>query len=181
MPTAKLEQKQIEQLEIPLERDVFCRSLISELAATLQDLIGLEEASGFISVVGQTIGNNINKDYKQALGTKRLTREQVESVLVDLKRRINGEFSIEQSDDEKIIFKNTRCPFAEKVIGKPSMCMMTSNVFGSITANNLGYARVVLNETIAEGHPGCKVSVFLKESNQGSEPEGREYFQVESD
>jgi predicted ArsR family transcriptional regulator len=181
MPTTKNEQKQIEQLDIPLERDGFCRTLISELAGTLQDVVGLEEAAGFISVVGQTIGRKINSDYQQALGIKCLNRQQVEDVLLDLKHRIKGNFSIEQSDDEKIVFSNTRCPFEDKVIGRPSMCMMTSNVFGSIAADNLGYARVVLHETIAEGSPGCKISVFLKEAKQESEPEGREYYQVESD
>jgi hypothetical protein len=38
---------------IQLERDVFLRSLLRELAGTLEDVVGLEEASGFISVVGQ--------------------------------------------------------------------------------------------------------------------------------
>jgi len=181
MAVTKDKLNQVEQLDIPLERDGFCRSLISELAATLQDVVGLDEASGFISVVGQTIGRKINADYQRALGTQRLTREQVEMVLVDLKQRIKGDFSIEQSDEDKIVLSNTRCPFAEKVIGRPSMCMMTSNVFGSITADNLGYARVVLDETIADGCQGCKVSVYLKEDSSEGESEGREYYQVESD
>jgi hypothetical protein len=48
---------------VPLERDVFLRTLIRELAGTLQDVVGLEEASGFISVVGQRMGTQINEDY----------------------------------------------------------------------------------------------------------------------
>ncbi len=31
------------------------------------------------------------------------------------------------------------------------MCMMTSNVFGSIAAENLGYAKIELQETVATG------------------------------
>jgi hypothetical protein len=53
--------------------------------------------------------------------------------------------------------------------------MMTSNVFGYIAAQNLGYARVELNNTIAMGHPGCKVVIHLRpiaESGMGV----REYF-----
>ena len=49
---------------------------------------------------------------------------------------------------------NRQCPFAEKVIGRPSMCMMTSNVFGHIAADNLGYSKVELRETIADGRAG---------------------------
>lgn len=44
---------------------------------------------------------------------------------------------------------NRACPFGDKVIGHPALCMMTSNVFGSIAADNLGYAKVVVEEAIA--------------------------------
>lgn len=163
-------------LDVPLHRDVFLRTLIRELSGTLQDVVGLEEAAGFISVVGQNMGRQIDLAYKEAYGTERLTRAQVIDVLVDLKRRIQGDFYVIEADEDKIVLGNRACPFAEKVIGRPAMCMMTSNVFGSIAADNLGYARVVLEETIAEGAPGCRVVVYLKpEGGRGALP-GREYF-----
>lgn len=46
----------IEALDIPLDRDRFIRNLIRELAGTLEDVIGLKDAEGFIAAVGQTIG-----------------------------------------------------------------------------------------------------------------------------
>jgi predicted ArsR family transcriptional regulator len=164
-------------LPIPLERDVFLRTLIRELAGTLQDVVGLEEASGFISVVGQRIGDQINEGYRSALAVPSLTREQVADVLVDLKRRIQGDFFVISQDDEKIVLGNRACPFAEKVIGRPAMCMMTSNVFGLIAAENLGYAKVALEETIARGAPGCRVVVFLRPTPEAEEAKGREYVQ----
>src|SRR5690349_12655981 len=91
---------------VPLERDVFLRTLLRHLAGTLQNVVGLEEASGFISLVGQEMGLEINSLYKNAIGVEQLTREQVGEVLVDLKRRIQGEFFIIQEDDEKIVFGN---------------------------------------------------------------------------
>src|SRR5690606_21333680 len=57
---------------------------------------------------------------------------------------------------------NNACPFGSFVEGRPSLCMMTSNVFGSITAENLGYARVEIQEAVALCHPGCRVVVHLK-------------------
>lgn len=167
----------IADLPVPLDRDVFLRSLIRELAGTLQDVVGLEEAAGFVSVVGQNIGRQLNEDYKLALNTSRLTRDQVAQVLVDLKRRIQGDFSVISADETKIVFHNRACPFAEKVIGRPAMCMMTSNVFGLIAAENLGYAKVELQETIATGHPGCTVVVHLKLTSESEAADGREYFQ----
>ncbi len=167
-------------LRIPFDRDVFLRSLIRELSGTLQDVIGLDEASGFISVVGQNIGLQMNKDYKLALNTNTLTREQVADVLIDLKRRIQGDFSIVSQDDTKIVFHNRVCPFAEKVIDRPAMCMMTSNVFGSIAAENLGYAKVELQETIAAGYGSCTVIVHLQLAPDVESIDGREYFKTGS-
>src|SRR3954471_17014623 len=82
----------VRELPIPLDRDVFLRTLIRELAGTLQEVVGLEEASGFVSVVGQKVGEQINESYKVALTVPDLSREQVAAVLVDLKRRIKGDF-----------------------------------------------------------------------------------------
>lgn len=166
----------VTESEVFLERDIFLRSLIRELSGTLQDVVGIEEASGFISVVGQNIGNQINSAYKDALRVENLNRRQVADVLVDLKRRIQGDFYIVEESDEKIVFHNRVCPFEDKVLGRPAMCMMTSNVFGSIAAENLGYSKVVLNETIAEGHGRCVVTVYLNPTGEAEKEFGREYL-----
>ena len=166
----------IHQLPVELDRDIFLRTLIRELAGTLEDVVGLEEASGFVSAVGQRIGDQINLSYRSALGVELLSKQQVAEVLVDLKRRIQGDFFILEQTDEKIVFGNRVCPFAEKVIGRPSMCMMTSNVFGTIAAENLGYAKVALEQTIAEGDPECRVVVYLKPQPDAHHVDGREYF-----
>ncbi|CAN5223948.1 methanogen output domain 1-containing protein [soil metagenome] len=166
----------VKTVDLDLDRDVFLRTLIRELAGTLQNVVGMEDASGFISVVGQRIGDQINQSYREALGVKILPREQVAEVLVDLKQRIQGDFFIIEQNEEKIVLGNRACPFAEKVIGRPSMCMMTSNVFGVITAENTGYARVVLEETIAMGAARCRVVVHLKAPADAARDEGREYF-----
>lgn len=162
-------------LPVLLDRDIFLRTLIRELSGTLQEIVGLEEAAGFVSVVGQSMGRQIDSMYKSALGTSSLTREQVALVLVDLKARIQGDFYIIDQTDERIVLGNRACPFAEKVIGRPAMCMMTSNVFGSIAADNLGYAKVELQQTIARGDPGCRVVVHLKPTPEADAAIGREY------
>lgn len=172
------ETRQASQAEVPLERDLFLRTLIRHLAGTLEDVVGLNEASGFVSVVGQRIGEEINGAYKQALALEKLDREQVAQVLVDLKRRIQGDFYVIEQDDEKIVFGNRACPFAEKVLDRPSMCMMTSNVFGAIASDNLGYAKVALEQTIAQGHGGCRVVVYIKPTAEAEAAEGREYVKV---
>jgi predicted ArsR family transcriptional regulator len=166
----------IQDANITLNRDVFLRNLLRELAGTLEDVVGLQEASGFISVVGQRIGDQINAEYKNSLQVDSLTREQVSDVLVDLKRRIEGDFYILEQNDDKIVLGNRVCPFGDRVLDRPSMCMMTSNVFGAIAADNLEYAKVALNETIARGHGRCVVTVYLKPTEEARQANGREYF-----
>ncbi|MCB4825399.1 methanogen output domain 1-containing protein [Roseicella aerolata] len=161
--------------DIHLERDVFLRRLLRELAGTLQDVVGLDEASGYISVVGAAMGEHINNEYRRALAVDRLSREQVAAVLVDLKRRIQGDFFVVEEAEDRIVLGNRACPFGEFVLGRPSLCMMTSNVFGSIAAENLGYAGVTLDRTIAQGHAECRVVVHLRPSEH-TEPGIREYF-----
>jgi predicted ArsR family transcriptional regulator len=167
------------QAAVPLERDLFMRTLIGHLAETLHKVVGLEEASGFISVVAQQMGDEINQSYKTALQVERLDRNQVADVLVDLKRRIQGDFRVVEQDDEKITLENSRCPFGDKVLGRPALCMMTSNVFGSVAADNLGYAKVAIERAIARGDPGCRVVVYLRPTAAAEQAEGQEYFRPE--
>jgi len=171
----------LSELDIPLERDVFLRNLIRELSGLLEDMVGIDETSGFISVVGQNIGSQLNQLYRKELALPHLNRQQVASVLTDLKNRINGEFFIEEQDDSKIVFSARICPFADKVKDRSSLCMMTSNVFGVIAADNLGYAKVDLEKTIARGDSMCRVVVYLKfDSNEAQKASGREYYKAEN-
>lgn len=178
MATVARNRTPLALIDVPLERDVFLRSLLRHLAGTLQEVVGIDEASGFVSVVGQKIGEEINSSYTQALAVPQLTRAQVADVLVDLKRRIRGDFFIIEESDDRIVLGNRACPFEDKVAGRPALCMMTSNVFGSIAAQNLGYAKVVLENTIARGDAGCRVVVHLKPTDEAQAAHGREYFRA---
>ncbi|HUE96380.1 MAG TPA: methanogen output domain 1-containing protein [Longimicrobiaceae bacterium] len=169
----------VRETDVPLERDVFLRTLLRELSGTLEEVVGFEEASGFVSVVGQRIGEQIDRSYKRALQVENLTREEVTEVLVDLKRRIEGDFYVIDESDEKIVLGNRACPFAEKVEGRPSLCMMTSNVFGTIAAQNLGYGKVELQKTIAEGYPECRIVVYIQSTPEADAAPGREYFRLD--
>ena len=175
MSADELSEPGIADVEVPLDRDVFFRELIRTLAGTLEDTVGLRNAEGYLSVVGGHIGHQIDAAYREALGAgEGLDHDEVADVLVDLKRRIGGDFFVIDADERRVVLGNRRCPFGEKVDGRPSLCMMTSNVFGSIAAENLGYAKVELQETIAAGDVGCRVVVHL--TPPGNEVEGREYF-----
>ncbi len=171
---------EVKKLDIPLEHDDFLRDLIRELSGLLEEMVGPEETAGFISVVGQRLGNRINQLYRQESNTQKLDHQQVANVLTDLKRRIKGSFVVEKQDNNKIVLVNKHCPFAEKVKDRTSLCMMTSNVFGVITADNLGYAKIDLEKTIARGDPDCRVTIYLNPNSEETRTaQGREYFEAE--
>ncbi|MBD2596155.1 transcriptional regulator [Nostoc sp. MBR 210] len=178
MVQTSLLDDQIKSLELPIERDQFLRTIIRELAGTLQDVVGIEEAAGFLNVVGYRTGQHVNQIYHHGLQVSNLSREQVTAVLVDWKRRIQGDFYVIEETDEKIVLGNRQCPFAEQVEGREAMCVMTSNIFGAIAADNLGYARVELKDTIARGAKECTVIIHLKPSDASEEFAGQEYFKV---
>lgn len=176
MGTSTRPSKEPKDLPITLDRDSFLRDLLRHLSGTLEEVVGVEEASGFISVVGQRLGDEIDQKYRAALSTEKLSPEQVTATLVDLKQRIQGDFYIIEQNDEKVVLGNRRCPFGDQVLNRPSLCMMTSNVFGAIAAENLGYAKVVIEQAIAQGHPECRIIVHFEPTPAADESDGREYF-----
>jgi len=156
-------------------RSTFLLTLMRELSGTLEGVVGMAEAEGLISVVGQHVGEAIDAEARKATNGKTLSLDEVANALVQLKQRIEGGFSVESISDERIVLVNTRCPFGQYVVGRSSLCMMTSNVFGHITARNLGYAKVELEKTIAKGDGGCRVTISLS-PDVASTSHGREYF-----
>lgn len=135
------------------------RTVLRELAGILEQTVGEREAEAYVNYVGLSLGRVLNTTYREAFSVPRLDPRQVASTLVDLKARIDGQFTIESMDDERIILVNSACPFGDKVVGRPSLCRMTANVFGFVTAENLGYARVEITEAIARGDAGCRVVI----------------------
>lgn len=167
----------VAELDVTLDRDLFLRSLLRELAGTLEDVVGLDEAEGYIAIVGRAIGEMLDARYRQAMGVDQMTVDQIAQVLVDLKRRIEGGFRIVSADARQIVLTNSACPFGDKLIGRPSLCMMTMNVFGIITAATHGFARVSITEAIAQGDPRCHVIVDLDPAAE-SRAGARDFFRM---
>jgi predicted ArsR family transcriptional regulator len=157
-------------------KDVFLRTVLRELTGVLEQTVGEREAEAYVNYVGLALGRAINATYREAFSVNRLDPKQVASTLVDLKARIDGNFTIESMDAERIVLRNAACPFGDKVIGRPSLCRMTANVFGFVVAENLGYARVEIPESVARGDNGCRVIVNLTKGEAPPETTETEFF-----
>ena len=154
----------------------FLKELVTGLASTLQHSVGLETSEEFIREVGLKIGDAICRDYDSARTDGQLTVAEVAEILVDLKRKIDGGFSVESIDRSKIVLVNDRCPFGNVVQGVPSLCKMTSSVFGRIASDHFGYARVEIKESIARANPRCRVVVHLEEPPVRGMMQGDEFI-----
>lgn len=154
-----------------LNREDFVLDLVRDISGTLEDVVGLQEAEGYLALVGHMMGDRLNELYRSAPGED-IPPERIPEILLDLKQRIGGSFEVEHIDETGIVFVNHDCPFGARVEGRRSLCMMTSNVFGFITAESRGYAKVELQKTIAAGDGLCRVLVHF-ERTPG---EGREYY-----
>lgn len=51
------EKSPLSTLTISLDRDLFLRTLVREMAGVLEDVVGYSEASGYISLMGQAQKN----------------------------------------------------------------------------------------------------------------------------
>lgn len=178
MTDSVLSAKELEQSDVELDRETFLLEMVRHLSGTLQDIVGLNEAEGFISLVGGDIGDEINQRYEHRFREqlRELDLESTANILIDLKRRIGGQFRVVQVSAESLVLENTRCPFGDAVLDRPSLCMMTSNVFGRIVADKQGYARVEIEKAIANHDGFCRIRVNLRPQTNKAPVSAREYF-----
>ena len=162
---------------IDMDSESFYLTILLELDRLMEDVIGSEESKGFIGMVADRVGNIFYDKYKSVLDDEVMSPDVIAHVLVDLKRRIGGKFSISDISTDTIVLQNSRCPFGSNVAGKKALCSMTANVFGKITSSETGYAAIELDKTIANGDGHCRVIVHLTPVDTNKELM-YEYFSV---
>ena len=157
-------------------RESFLRALVVQLAQTLELDHGPDAAEAAVAQVGTDVGGVMEEEFRRAEQVVgRMTPEQMGRCYVRLKHAIDGGFYVVEASENRVVLGNTQCPFGDVVKRAPSLCRMTSSVFGGIAARNSdGPVTVLLEERIAVGDPGCRVVVQLQE-DAGSAPFGHRY------
>ncbi len=163
-------------------KESFLRALVVQLAQAVELQHGPQAAEAAVAQVGTDVGGRMEAEYRKAQGiVGRLDSEQMANAYVRLKHAIDGGFYVIEATDEKIVLGNTACPFGPNVRRSPALCRMTSSVFGGIAARNAGGATVVLEERIAVGDPGCRVTVFLGSASEQLRARGHTYAPPQPD
>lgn len=143
-------------------RESFLRALVVDLANHIELEYGPAAAEDAVSRIGASIGRQMEAAYRDRRGiTGPLTTEQLVELSLGLKKALSGDFFVVSSDDDKIVFGNRACPFGDSVQKAPSLCRMTSSVFGGIAARSTGHdASIQLEERIAVGDAECRAVMW---------------------
>lgn len=159
------------------DKESFLRALVVQLAQAVEFEHGPDAADAVVAQVGADVGGQMEEEFRAAEQvTGQMTAEQMAHCYVRLKHAIDGGFYVIEANEKRIVLGNRRCPFGDVVRLAPSLCRMTSSVFGGIAARNTGHgASVLLEERIAVGDPGCRVVVYLQEPSPSERPLVHEY------
>ncbi len=149
------------------DRDRFLRRFLIEVMGLLEEVVGPEGAEGIIARAGMSIGRWLDRNYRDAHGAERLDPRQVAAAMVEIHTAVDGELEILEATTDRIVLDGHRCPFGRIVIGRPQLCMLTSTFIGRIAADNLGYARIDLERTIARGDGHCRIVAYLNPAPGG--------------
>ncbi|GAB4358523.1 MAG: hypothetical protein Kow0060_12600 [Methylohalobius crimeensis] len=130
----------------------------------------------YIEHIAHSAGRFFEESYRNDFELEApLDVERYVDLILGLKNRIGGNFSLDSSEPGCVRVINTRCPFGEGVKNFPELCRMTSSVFGGIAARNFGYAKVDIAECIARDHGRCRVCIHLNREDARDQP-GKEYL-----
>ena len=152
-------------------RDAFLRALVVQLAQTVELVDGPADAEAIVAQVGADVGGRMEEAFRAQRGISgELGVTQIADLLVELKAAIGGDFFVIDADEERIVLGNRRCPFGDTVKRAPSLCRMTSSVFGGIASRNRGGAAVDIEQRIAVGDPQCRVTVWLRTPDEERRP-----------
>ena len=159
-------------------KESFLRALVVQLAQTLEFDHGPDAAERAVAQVGADVGGQMEEEFRRAEQVVgRMTPEQMGHCYTRLKHAIDGGFYVIEASEDRVVLGTTRCPFGDVVRRAPSLCRMTSSVFGGIAArNNDGPVTVLLEERIAVGDPGCRVVVHLRDDGSGGSAFGHRYL-----
>lgn len=142
-----------------LSPSVFLQAFLNEMMRVC-DQHGLNRRDELIEHIGLNAGENFESAYRYEFDRAApLDAEQYADLIIGIKNRVGGNFSLASSTKDCVRVVNTRCPFGDRVKDFPELCHMTSSVFGGIAARNFGYAKVELRKRIATHDGMCEVCI----------------------
>lgn len=145
------------------DRGTFAVGLLANMSDMFVAMESVKATEDAIAYVGRLFGRELSKKLAEQNGDEPLDHNQLAEALVELKRRIGGNFTIESATPERIVLKNTVCPFGDRVIGRPHLCTMTKQVFSQVAEDQGALGAVDIVKAISRGDKMCEVVIHLAE------------------
>ncbi len=145
-----------------INKEKFLENVVLDIVENLDK----GDPKAIIHEVSIKIAKQIEQIYKQFYNVQKLSVDQIADAIIDVETKIGGEFKVVEKRSDKIILRVDKCPFTAKVKQAPLLCTFTSNIIGTIAANNSGYSKVHLRRTIAGGDQGCYIVAYLKKTKE---------------
>lgn len=93
-------------LQVDVDQRRFYQQCLLDLNEILENVIGAEESSAFVGLVASRLADFFITAYREANGRRHYSPVQLANLLVDLKRRIGGDFYIKEITGRKIVLRN---------------------------------------------------------------------------
>jgi two-component system sensor histidine kinase AtoS len=93
----------------------------------------------------------------------KLNPEQFGDMIVSFLNGLNGKYTINSSDTEKIIFNCYACPFEHLALKTPALCQIMAGISGGAAARNFPYCKVSIESSLAQQSSFCRIVIYLQE------------------
>ena len=159
----------VSELDLPLDRDSFLRSVIHALSTAISQTTDRETSTRIVEAAARSLATEVDAEYRRALGVDALDRRQLANVLLDLGHRLEDGVTATDYDEANDRVQLDYLDSAEDGVNAAVSAVKTA-MYGFIAAHNLGYARV------EEGRDRAGAPQTIISLRPGSG--GREYFKT---
>ncbi|MCA8882185.1 MAG: methanogen output domain 1-containing protein [Rhodobacteraceae bacterium] len=143
------------------DRSDFAISLLANLSDMFVAMDSVSATEDAIAYAGRLFARELTERLMEQNGDEPLDHKDLAEAMVEMKRRIGGEFDIVSADPEKIVLRARVCPFGKRVVGRPQLCTMTKQVFAQMAEDHVGHGQVDIPKSIARGDRACEVVINL--------------------
>ncbi len=159
-----------------LDAGAIAYDILGTAAALGEAALGPEAISLCLDALGPLVGGEVEDQYRKRWNEwKQLTPAQYGYLVADLYGAMGGASALASADAEKVTVNSLRCPFGRTALASESLCTFTSSLFGTIAANNFGYAWVVRKHQTPVSEVECETTVYLTPSVRHEMDRGIEY------
>ena len=139
-------------LDIDPERDGAAAVAVALAAAVEAHPVGSPEQ---VASVAGAVLSDASLDHEPA------DLREVTDAFVRAHAALGGTPTVVSRSEDRAELVIERCPFGSNVDHAPSLCRVTQTMAGRLASRVQGEATVVLDETIAQGDPACRLQVML--------------------